>query len=90
MPSTVTTGGRIEAHPWKRQLKRSGATRFSESERISGDVPLHRGHTRPNRSEPSAQETTIKHNDEKHDRQGEEEGEQRSEDRPEHTQDGTE
>ena len=87
MPSTVTTSGRIEAHPWKRQLKRSGATRFSESERISGDVTLHRAHTRPNRS---AQETTIKHNDEKHDHQRQEEGEQRSEDHPGPTQDGTE
>ena len=45
MKSTVMKSGRIETQPRKHQLERSGATRFSESERISGYVTLHRGHS---------------------------------------------
>ena len=48
---------------------------------------LGRRHTGPNRSEPSAQETSIKRDDEKNDHHGEEEGEKRSKDRPEAFQD---
>ena len=43
----------------------------------------HRGHTGPDRREPSAQETSIKQDDEKHDHHREKEGEKRSEGRPE-------
>ena len=81
------TAGGIAEHPQKCHPKRSGATRFSGSERIREDVTLHKGDTRPNRSEHSAQETKIIRNDEKHDHQEEEEGEKRSEDHPEAFQD---
>ena len=81
------TAGGIAKHPRKCHPKRSGGTRFSGSERIREDVTLYKGYTRPNRSEPSAQETNIIRNDEKHDHQEEKEGEKRSEDHPEAFQD---
>ena len=83
MTSTATTSGRIEVQPRKRHTKRSGGTRFSESERFRRDVTLNKGHTRPHRSDTRAQETKIKRSDEKHDHQEEEEGDERCEDHPE-------
>ena len=58
----------------------------------SYDVTLNKDHTRPDRSETRAQETSNKQNDDKHDRyhQRQEEGETRSEDRLGPAQDGTE
>jgi hypothetical protein len=83
------TGREIARQPRKCHSKRSGATRFSESERIREDVTLHKGDTRPNRSDHSAQETNITRNDDQHDHQEEEEGEKRREDHPEASPDTT-
>ena len=89
MTNTVMTSGRIEVHHRKCHAKRSGGTRFSESERFKRDVTLNKGHTRPHRSDTRAQETTITRSDEKHDHQEEEEGEKRREDHPEASPDTT-